>query len=299
MGDPYAVEGFGRAHEYPVEKWSETMRETMEMEDLLRVECPIGGIGEVDLSLTKYADDLTKLHIAGGADIVLMDAGLSEPAAANAHSNIALDEALAEGGWAQNKDKQTTILSLVGQGSVAANQSLRSSNASLFAGGVTPAMRVLGGQIHGMGAITVEVAKRISALQAAFHSLGKFWSTADVAFRLRRSVLMGVQNAGISNLEAYLVTEAQCKRIDTAFIEYCRVAMNGGDSWDGEVHAHILSNEQVFRHWRITPAFLELRVRRLSWLVQFIRFPRRHAQILTALFAELPTDGRAQFDYMG
>ncbi|CAK0823447.1 unnamed protein product [Prorocentrum cordatum] len=75
------------------------------------------GIGEVDLSLIKYADDLTKLHIAGGADIVLMDAGLSELAAANVYSNIALDEALAEGGWAQNKDKQTTILSLVGQGS--------------------------------------------------------------------------------------------------------------------------------------------------------------------------------------
>eukprot|EP00959_Pyramimonas_sp_CCMP1952_P223251 4667149-Pyramimonas_sp.AAC.1 len=69
-------------------------------------------------------------------------------------------------------------------------------------------MGALGGQILGAGSIAAKVTKRISALQAASHYLVKFWSTADVAFRPRQSVLMGVQNAGASNSEAYLVTDA-------------------------------------------------------------------------------------------
>eukprot|EP00959_Pyramimonas_sp_CCMP1952_P042648 891726-Pyramimonas_sp.AAC.1 len=65
-----------------------------------------------------------------------------------------------------------------------------------------------------------------------------------------------------------------------------------GASYEGTTHVLSLSNEQVLNHWRITPAFIELRVRRLGWLVQFIRYPGRHAQILAALFAELEVDDR-------
>eukprot|EP00959_Pyramimonas_sp_CCMP1952_P424049 8882135-Pyramimonas_sp.AAC.1 len=65
MGDPYAVESFGRAYEVPVDSWSVELREAFETKELLYVECPIGGIGEVNLGLTKCADDLTKLHVAG------------------------------------------------------------------------------------------------------------------------------------------------------------------------------------------------------------------------------------------
>eukprot|EP00959_Pyramimonas_sp_CCMP1952_P416951 8735368-Pyramimonas_sp.AAC.1 len=45
MGDPHALDGFGRSCEYPVYKWSDYLRGTAEMEELLRVECPVGGMG--------------------------------------------------------------------------------------------------------------------------------------------------------------------------------------------------------------------------------------------------------------
>eukprot|EP00959_Pyramimonas_sp_CCMP1952_P416125 8718579-Pyramimonas_sp.AAC.1 len=151
-------------------------------------------------------------------------------------------------------------------------------------------MRVLGGQIHCLGSIAVEVSKRLGALKSSFHALGKFWSAPGVAFRLRRSVLLGIQNVGTQNLEAFLVTKGQCKRIDSTFIKHCRVAMQGGASREGPDHIRTMTNEYVLRHWRLVPSFLELRVRRLNWLVQFIRYPKRRAQILTALFAELPVD---------
>eukprot|EP00959_Pyramimonas_sp_CCMP1952_P122015 2550680-Pyramimonas_sp.AAC.1 len=60
-----------------------------------------------------------------------------------------------------------------------------------------------------------------------------------------------------------------------------------GASSEGTGHVQSLSNEQVLNHWRVTPAFLELRVRRLEWLAQFVRYPARHAQILAAISAEL------------
>jgi hypothetical protein len=75
--------------------------------------------------------------------------------------------------------------------------------------------------------------------------------------------------------------------------------MRGGASrHEEDDHVRTLTNEPVFRHWRIAPSFLELRVRRLGWLVQCIRFPARHAQILSALFGVLPMDGNEQYDRM-
>eukprot|EP00959_Pyramimonas_sp_CCMP1952_P434839 9105236-Pyramimonas_sp.AAC.1 len=76
-------------------------------------------------------------------------------------------------------------------------------------------MRVLGGEIHSMGSITPEVNKRLNAIKSSFHSLGSFWSTPGISFRLKRSVLLGVQSAGVQNLEAYLVTEGLCKKLDS------------------------------------------------------------------------------------
>eukprot|EP00959_Pyramimonas_sp_CCMP1952_P069931 1460118-Pyramimonas_sp.AAC.1 len=60
----------------------------------------------------KYADDLTKLHVGGSAASSIDDAALEVLNAANRHSNQLLDTALATGGWAQNRAKQNTIVSL-------------------------------------------------------------------------------------------------------------------------------------------------------------------------------------------
>eukprot|EP00959_Pyramimonas_sp_CCMP1952_P243235 5084401-Pyramimonas_sp.AAC.1 len=73
MGDPYAVESFGRAYAAPVDCWSEQLLDCADSESLLAAECPVAH-QHMDLSLTKYADDLTKLHVGGGPDSPLHDA---------------------------------------------------------------------------------------------------------------------------------------------------------------------------------------------------------------------------------
>eukprot|EP00959_Pyramimonas_sp_CCMP1952_P182278 3811440-Pyramimonas_sp.AAC.1 len=95
----------------------------------------------MDLSLTKYADDLTKLHVGGGPGSPLQDAGLAELSSVNEFSNARLDEHLCTGGWEHNVMKQNTIISLTGKGSVDANRRLRKDGGALFSGGVRPATR--------------------------------------------------------------------------------------------------------------------------------------------------------------
>eukprot|EP00959_Pyramimonas_sp_CCMP1952_P212525 4446660-Pyramimonas_sp.AAC.1 len=64
----------------------EALYDTLDTDRLLVAECPITGT-LLDLSLTKHADDLTKMHIAGGPSGNMLDAGLSELSSANGHSN--------------------------------------------------------------------------------------------------------------------------------------------------------------------------------------------------------------------
>eukprot|EP00959_Pyramimonas_sp_CCMP1952_P089269 1867667-Pyramimonas_sp.AAC.2 len=64
--------------------------------------------------------------------------------------------------------------------------------------------------------------------------------------------------------------------------------MRGGASRAGQDRRNTIANEEVLRHWRRVPTFLESRVRRINWLAQFIRYPKRHAHLPTAPFAELP-----------
>ena len=51
-----------------------------------------------------------------------------------------------------------------------------------------------------------------------------------------------------------------------------------------------MSNLQVVRHWRLVPAQLELRVRRMQWLQKLLSNPGANGQVITALFSKLRLD---------
>eukprot|EP00959_Pyramimonas_sp_CCMP1952_P289389 6052750-Pyramimonas_sp.AAC.1 len=75
MGDPIRIDS-----------WSEQLLDCVDSESLLAAECPVTH-QHMDLSLTKYADDLTKLHVGGGPDSPLPDAGLAELSSINEFPN--------------------------------------------------------------------------------------------------------------------------------------------------------------------------------------------------------------------
>ena len=63
-----------------------------------------------------------------------------------------------------------------------------------------------------------------------------------------------------------------------------------GDSHTYDEHAGIhntMTNEQVFKHWRMAPRALEFRIRRLRMIQGFIRRPSEHVQINAAMFGKL------------
>eukprot|EP00959_Pyramimonas_sp_CCMP1952_P057284 1195622-Pyramimonas_sp.AAC.1 len=63
MGDPYAVESFGRAYAAPVDVWSEHLLSAVDYESLLAAECPVTH-QQLDLSLTMYAEVVRALLCA-------------------------------------------------------------------------------------------------------------------------------------------------------------------------------------------------------------------------------------------
>eukprot|EP00959_Pyramimonas_sp_CCMP1952_P089268 1867667-Pyramimonas_sp.AAC.1 len=82
-------------------------------------------------------------------------------------------------------------------------------------------MGVLRGQIQDVGSVPVDVSKRLGALLGSPHASGNFWHAPGAPVHLKRSVHLGIQNAGMQNLEADIATECQCKRTGTVFIEHC------------------------------------------------------------------------------
>eukprot|EP00959_Pyramimonas_sp_CCMP1952_P458536 9476782-Pyramimonas_sp.AAC.1 len=106
MGDRFAVNTFVRTFLPPVSNWCDMQRQWDPHSTLMRARCPITR-QLVDLSLTKYADDLTK-KLSGHTAMIIVNKSV--------RSNQELDTALADCGFRQNLTKQDTLLSIRGPG---------------------------------------------------------------------------------------------------------------------------------------------------------------------------------------
>ena len=132
MGDPFAVDGFGRVFKHPIEKWNGDHKGMMGEDagafcGMSPVEAE-GELKEVDLPLSKYADDIVKL--------IVNQAGkrLGELARRSALSNSMLDECLQPFGYKQNMGKMVAVLSAVGEGSRADKGKVRRGRSRCQAG---------------------------------------------------------------------------------------------------------------------------------------------------------------------
>ena len=67
MGDPFMVHMFGRAFAVPVSAWQLEQRGFDDCYAALYCKCPVNN-KPVDLSLTKYADDLVKMVMVKDGD---------------------------------------------------------------------------------------------------------------------------------------------------------------------------------------------------------------------------------------
>eukprot|EP00959_Pyramimonas_sp_CCMP1952_P432564 9058119-Pyramimonas_sp.AAC.1 len=173
-----------------------------------------------DLSLTKYADDLTKKLVGGRFT------SLRELIELSRRSNDDLDESLLRDGYKQNLSKQDTLVCLVGRGSSEALRLLREGALS-FPGRAAQIIKSLGFRVSAQPhRYAVELKARCNAMQSGFYSMGIFWQLPGIPHRLRRCLFMSkVYNAGLSGIEAYVPTGTEYRRLTNQIASFARRAM--------------------------------------------------------------------------
>ena len=174
-----------------------------------------------DLSLTKFADDVTKLSLAPE------NSTIDEIFGTATRSMQAFDDILWEHGYAQNRDKLLAILALNGEGSRIMLRSLAGKHSKMPIKCSLSALS-LGAIVTADASTQSEIQARLSAVHRAYYKRGSLWGKSGIPYRLRRLYLINdIQNAAFSGLEAFVVSSRQASQLDGAVAKVCRVAMRG------------------------------------------------------------------------
>ena len=169
----------------------------------------------------------------------------------------------------------------------------RGCYASSLGASCTPHARHLGGRFSWNGSNHAELAVRLLSAKRGWFSMGQFW-TSDSPASLRRVVfLIKVQAPGISAAETYLYRDSDYRALDKLCVKFLRVMLKGEACDWGGLHPRAWSPRQVLRYWRVAPAAVEVRTRRLRWLQDMVAHRPTHGQVVAALFGKLPDEEEA------
>ena len=109
-----------------------------------------------------------------------------------------------------------------------------------------------------------------------------------VPFKMKRLLLIcDVQNDALSGLEAFVISEVQCARLDSVIARVARRCLRGRAVSRDETGCVIsgMCNLDVLHFWRIGTSSTELVIRRLKWLQAMALHPEAHHLVLCAFFA--------------
>ena len=135
----------------------------------------------------------------------------------------------------------------------------------------------------------------------------------------RLCFISNVQSAGLSAGHVIPYLKSETDQINTRLCKFLRVAMMGkahsievtctktwtpshllGYDYPGPgriskivyTHKHhCMTNEQVFKYWKIAPSVIEFRIRRIRMMQSFLRRPSQHVQVNAAMFGKLIFEG--------
>ena len=215
---------------------------------------------KVDLSVSKYADDVVKII----------------PAEENCHLASLLDrtqasmqtfnEETSKVGYAQNMDKIIRIVAFTGPGSRTEIQALAKQKRSTP---VNIAFRTksLGSTISATGSASAEIAARLAAVRKAKYQSRRMWAAPGIPWKLRRiAIISHVQGTALSGLESFVVSDRQASSLDSAIAQVGREALQGKAckrDAEGKVESS-MTNRQILHYWDIASSATELRIRRLK-----------------------------------
>lgn len=292
MGDKNEPEAFAEVFREPIAAWN-TAQTLPDRERLLIARCPVTN-RRVDLSLTKYADDVAK-EVVMPEEAIERDGHYDTMREMARECNESLDEYLACYGYSQNRSKQAIIPNFVGVGS---NRGLRAALAGDMDGRVEAESRYLGPYLHYRQATGGERRRRIVAARKGYASMGRFWSSRAPAKVKRMAYFARVLGPLLSGCEALVLTATDVKLMDVVALRLLRGLARAKACGlkvmeDGTKAYKALSAAEMRRAFRIADVATELRVRRLKWLQGVVLDPDGQCQLIAALFAQLPGEPEA------
>jgi len=259
-----------------IKEWDEKV--ASDNEHLLATIDPITKI-EVDIGVTTYVDDIHAKHV-----INTIHKKTQEPFMRLQKANNALDNILDKAGYAQNRSKQESLPIFIGKHSKNNYRTFVKSCKSMGLGKVGMCARYLGAQLAAPGDYKSELTCRLNAITIGWCRLGSFWTTESSYKMKRLCFISNVQSAGLSAGHVIPYLKSQTDQIDSRLCKYLRVAMIGkAHTVETTFAAHpplahkyihrSMSNEKVFKFWKIAPCSIEFRIRRIRMWQSFLRQP--------------------------
>ena len=271
QGDRVMPVQFRRAYEKRLAQWIQDKREDL-TGGVLAVD-PLTKI-TLDVSTTSYADDVKEINVASSAE---------EARDIIARSGALLDSNISPATLAQNMGKAEHVASFCGLGQDSHTKKLSQYLEENNLGKLKPTARYLGAwPQHNCSTLEV-VDRRCRAAKESFYGMGKAWSSS-ISRKIKIMTFKNlVVNTLLSGLEAETLQTCNYEKLEKRMLSLGRkvVGKDGIYVQDGTRRQH--SNSRIRELLQISSCFLELRIRRLQWILDILQYPSHNIQLRAAL----------------
>ena len=278
QGDGFACVHFLEAYHPVLDGWQASLHNAVGEEFVSKD--PVSG-QEAHIAITSYADDVCQKHVVQDSTDMSFRAALS---------SALLEQSLETIDMAQNEDKQVHHVLFRGTG---ADENMRAAyGGKLVPGKIARCFKYLGGLSQYSGRNAAEIGARLRAANSAWCCFRRFWSRPKIPTRPLRNVFScNVYSKLLSGLEARVLLDGECRRLDRAVLGYGRKLMRGEAcakvvAEDGTTLYHAVPSIDVWRFLQLAPTSIELRVRRLRFWQSVARNPGLHVALLAAVFGQ-------------
>lgn len=239
MGDVSAAADFCASYQVDISAWRD---ECADMYSWALTRCPFfRDHTRCDVLIALNIDDTLGIiasfndHTAGKLRELLL------------RSDGVLDRHLANGGYSQNRSKQEIVPGIRG---LMQNRRFYDFD---DVGKVLPALKHLSAYAQMSDTLVIERKQRIWALKAGWCSLSGFWFEKCLIKIKRLQFIARVLAPAINHLDTYITNHVDHHAITAPLTGMLRALMQGKAADNSSGQYKSMSNNAVWRHWRLAP----------------------------------------------
>ena len=281
MGHTLVAPDFVDVYNDEVQAWMDELAQCDETYTWMEAEDPVTK-QTANVGLGQYVDDTSVINAH------LDDEGAKAIARKLNGITSKLSNRVGRLGASLNQQKTMAALNIFGKGAQDKERKVNSGAAG-FCGQTGRHVRLLGPYLHTEGHINQEIKNMIKAARKGWRQLGNIWKE-KIPMKLKKVLFIShVQEALLSGMTAFVVTDKQCSDLDSAVAPMLRLVLQGkAAKRDHQGNAiKVLSNEQVRKKLRVAPSTVELRTRRVRYLQRVVKFEGDHVQFRAAVLGKM------------